>query len=80
MCCVVLSVIMCKLCIFNTARSCLAAAAYLMLKFSWSSQKALEYLKFKRPESHPKIYFVKQLQKCAKQLGYVTHLFAFIVS
>lgn len=49
-------------------RSCLACAAYLMFKFQWSVQKCLEFVAYKRPETNPKAYFVKQLIKCAKHL------------
>lgn len=39
-----------------------------MHQFSWSLQKALEFIQFKRPDVNPKPYFLRQLRRMEKAL------------
>ncbi|CEP02949.1 unnamed protein product (mitochondrion) [Plasmodiophora brassicae] len=54
--------------IHGKSRSCCVAAAFLMHQFSWSLQKALEFIQFKRPDVNPKPYFLRQLRRMEKAL------------
>lgn len=54
--------------IYGDSRAPLAVAGYLMLKFHWSVTKCLEFIAFKRPETNPKPYFIRQLKRCQTYL------------
>ena len=40
-----------------------------MHKYGWSLQKALEFIQFKRPDIHPKSYYLRQLKRMEKRLN-----------
>jgi protein-tyrosine phosphatase len=53
----------------GNAVSCCVAAAYLMQKFDWGVDKALQYIQFKRPDCQPAASMIHQLRSAAMAMN-----------
>jgi len=52
------------------SRSTIVVAAYLMMRFHWSVQKCLEFIRFRRPDGcQPKPQYERQLRAIAHSMG-----------
>ena len=56
-------------CVQGISRSATIVIAYLMKKYQWNLQKALEHVKEKREIVHPNPGFIKQLEQFQQQLN-----------
>lgn len=52
---------------YGVSRSCALVAAYLMVKYGWRLDNALQFLSMAHPDTNIKPYFVRQLRTFAKR-------------
>ena len=50
-------------------RSCCIIVAYLIYKYKWNLDKAIEYLRFRRPDIDIHSNFLKQLKAFEENIG-----------